>query len=90
VISLLASESRTGIGGMGAWQLSARISQGDAPEGLIRGGPLNKHSLDLQWYLSRFTFIAFMTFHGGYADLPRVGVNRGTWTGLIRSSILAS
>lgn len=52
--------------------------------------PLNKHPLDLQWYLSRFTFIAFMTFHGGYADLPRVGVDVGTWNDLIRSSILAS
>jgi hypothetical protein len=31
-----------------------------------------------------------MTFHGVHADLPRMGVNGGTWTGLIRSDILAS
>jgi len=51
---------------------------------------LNKHSLDLQWYLSRLTFILFMTFHSIHSDLPRMGVNGGTWTGLIRSDILAS
>jgi phosphate-selective porin OprO/OprP len=56
VVSLLDPESPTGIGGVGAWQLSARYSYMDANDAGVAGGIMHKYSANLQWYLSRFTF----------------------------------
>jgi phosphate-selective porin OprO/OprP len=87
VVSLLAPDAPTGVGGMGAWQLGARVSHIDAIDELVDGGTMTKYSLNLQWYLSRFTFAAL---HVGYADLKRDGINSGTWISLIRWGILTS
>jgi phosphate-selective porin OprO/OprP len=87
VVSLLVPEASTGIGGMGAWQLSGRYSYMDADDAGVSGGVMHKYSANLQWYLSRFTFV---TLHVGYADLKRDEIRSGTWIGLLRWGILTS
>ena len=87
VVSLLAPDAPTGIGGTGAWQLSARYSYMDANDAGVSGGVMHKYSANLQWYLSRFTFV---TLHTGYADLARDGIDSGTWVFLLRWGILTS
>jgi phosphate-selective porin OprO/OprP len=87
VVSLLNPDSPTGLGGVGAWQLSARYSFMDADDAGVTGGVMHKYSANLQWYLSRFTFV---TVHVGYADLARDGIDSGTWVTLLRWGILTS
>ena len=48
---------------------------------------MNKYSLNLQWYLSRLTFV---TLHLGLADLVRGGQRSQTGITLLRWGILTS
>ncbi len=48
---------------------------------------MNRYSLNLQWYLSRYTFV---TMHLGLADLERGGQSSQTWPTLVRCGILTS
>jgi phosphate-selective porin OprO/OprP len=84
-IGLLAPDSPTGSGGLGAWQLSARFSHIDATEPGLDGGVMNKYTLALQWFLSPY---AFLTLDIGRADLERGGENSETWIGLLRWGIV--
>jgi hypothetical protein len=59
----------------------------DANDAGVAGGIMHKYSANLQWYLSRFTFV---TVHVGYADLDRDGIQSGTWIGLLRWGIVTS
>jgi phosphate-selective porin OprO/OprP len=86
-IGLLEPDSPAGGGGPGAWQLSARVSHIDATEPGLDGGVMNKYSLNLQWYLSRY---AFVTLHLGLADLERGGQSSQTGIILLRWVILTS
>jgi phosphate-selective porin OprO/OprP len=87
IIGAFSPASPTTVGGWGAWQLSARFSRIDAAEPGLDGGIMNKYSLNLQWYLNRYTFV---TFHVGRADLERGGENSHTWITLFRWGILTS
>ena len=51
------------------------------------GPVMNKYSLNLQWYLSRYTFV---TGHVGRADLESRGQSSHTWIFLLRWGILTS
>jgi len=57
----------------------------DARDAGVDGGVMDRYTVNLQWYLSRFTFL---TIHVGYADLDRAGIDSGTWLGLVRWGIL--
>ncbi len=71
-------------GGLGAWELLARISHLDLNGGTVRGGRLTDYTAGLGWYLNPNTRV---TFNYTYADLDRGAVSGGSHIFQMRAQV---
>jgi phosphate-selective porin OprO and OprP len=71
-------------GGLGAWELLARVSHLNLNDGTVNGGRLTDYTAGLGWYLNPNTR---MIFNYTYADLDRGAVSGGSHIFQMRAQV---